>query len=67
MTSAATSNESNSNVTNHINVIEQEGDIDDARRQCLGTEAIEQLATGLDLAASTIEEYSQNVSLKLSS
>lgn len=36
----------------------------DARRQSLATEAIEQLASGINLAANTIEEYSQNVSYK---
>ena len=35
--------------------------VDDARQK-LGTEAIEQLASGLNLAAHTIKEYSQNVS-----
>ena len=35
--------------------------ISDARRR-LGTEAIEQLASGLNLAANTIEGFSQNVS-----
>ena len=35
-------------------------DPEDARRR-LGTEAIEKLASGLDLAANTIEEFSQNV------
>ena len=38
----------------------EEGAEDDARKR-LGTEAIEQLASGLNLAAHTIEEYSQNV------
>jgi hypothetical protein len=36
------------------------GFVDDARRR-LATEAIEQIASGLDLAAHTIEEFSQNV------
>ena len=39
---------------------QEEGADDDARKR-LGTEAIEQLASGLNLAAHTIEEYSQNV------
>ena len=39
---------------------QEEGAEDDARKR-LGTEAIEQLASGLNLAAHTIEEYSQNV------
>ena len=40
---------------------QEEGADDDARKR-LGTEAIEQLASGLNLAAHTIEEFSQNVS-----
>ena len=39
----------------------KEDKIEDARRR-LGTEAIEQLASGLNLAANTIEGFSQNVS-----
>lgn len=55
-------NEANSN----FQVISMKQD-DDAivRRQCLATEAIEQLASGINLAANTIEEYSQNVSVSL--
>ena len=41
--------------------IDEDDDQDDARKK-LGTEAIEQLASGLNLAAHTIQEYSQNVS-----
>ena len=72
MTSAATNKEShsvtkctttNAIITNVIADNDQElGDNDDARRRLAATEAIEQLATGLDLAAHTIEGYSQNVS-----
>ncbi len=39
------------------------GKSEDARRR-LGTEAIEQLASGLNLAAHTIEEFSQSVSVR---
>lgn len=37
--------------------------INDDTRQKFGSEAIEQLASGLNLAAHTIEEFSQNVSM----
>ena len=37
-------------------------DEDNDARKRLGTEAIEQLASGLNLAAHTIQEYSQDVS-----
>ena len=57
------SSEQNSEKSESVNVkkIFKEDKIEDARRR-LGTEAIEQLASGLNLAANTIEGFSQNVS-----
>ena len=44
-----------------VKICHSDDENDDARQK-LGTEAIEQLASGLNLAAHTIKEYSQNVS-----
>ena len=55
------SEQSEASAETSVKKIFKEDRIEDARRR-LGTEAIEQLASGLNLAANTIEGFSQNVS-----
>ena len=62
MTSTSGSSSAEHVIKKSVKICHSADDENDDARQKLGTEAIEQLASGLNLAAHTIKEYSQNVS-----